>query len=121
MTKKRRIDLAVAVIMGALVIVGGMVWSAEKEKRRGVEHVQVLAAAHAQTIAMVRASTVPIDQAIKIALENFPGTVSEAGLEARYGTVVWEVEIVMADGEVRVIHIDAESGGVINTEDHVAG
>jgi uncharacterized membrane protein YkoI len=86
-----------------------------------MEHGQVLAAEHAQTIAMVRASTVTIDQAIRTALENFPGTVVEAGMEIRHGTVVWEVKIVMANHEVRVIHINAETGGVIDTEDHVVG
>ena len=119
MNKKRLV--IVSVVMGVLMIVGGMVRSAEKEKRRGVEHGQVLAAEHAQTIAMVRASTVTIDQAIKTALENFPGTAVEAGMQIRHGTVVWEVEIVLADHEVRVIHINAETGGVIDTEEHVAG
>jgi uncharacterized membrane protein YkoI len=117
---KKRLVMA-SLVMGVLVIVGGLVWSAEQEKKRGAEHAQAIAAEHAQALAIARDFTVTIDQAIKTALENFPGKVIEAGLEARYGTVVWEVDIVMADGEVKVIHIDAASGGVINTEDHVAG
>lgn len=119
MSKKRLV--VVSVLMGALVIVGGLVWSAEQEKKRGAEHAQAAAAERAQTVAMARVSTITIDQAIKTALENFPGQVVEAGLEARHGTVAWEIAIVLADGEVRVIHIDAESGGVIDTEEHVAG
>lgn len=127
MSKKRLV--VVSVLMGVLVIVGGLVWSAEQEKRRGAayaqaaaaERAQIIAAEHAQTVAMARVSTITIDQAIKRALENFPGQVVEAGLEARHGTVAWEIAIVLADGEVRVIHIDAESGGVIDTEEHVAG
>lgn len=69
---------------------------------------------------MVKAAKVTIDQAIKTASEKVPGTVIEAELEKKHDKIVWEVEVVAADGKVSEIHVDANSGAVIDVEDKKA-
>ncbi len=103
--------IVAAAVLGVIVVVGGMVWSGEKDKHKGEETKQV--------VAMATAATISIDQAINTALENFPGKVIEAELEKKYDKVVWEVEILTADQAVKVVHIDAGSGSVITTEEKV--
>jgi uncharacterized membrane protein YkoI len=102
-----------AVVIGVMVIVGGMVWSAEKEKHKGEDAKQV--------VAMAMAAKITIDQAIKTALDNFPGKVIEAELEKKHDKTVWEVEILTAEQVIKVVLIDAESGSVVTTEEKTAG
>jgi len=59
-------------------------------------------------------------QAIKTASEKVPGKVVEAELEKKHGTLVWEVEVVTAENKVMEVHIDAESGAVIDVEEEKA-
>lgn len=103
----------VAVVIGVVGVVGGMVWSAEQEKRNGLEA--------DQDIVMAMSAKITIDEAIKTALENFPGKVIEAELEKKHGKTVWDVEILTADRGIMEIHIDAASGSVIMTEEKMAG
>jgi len=65
---------------------------------------------------LVKDATVPIDQAIKTALEAAPGTVVEAELEKKHDKTVWEVEVLGADGKMTEVPIDAETGTVIDME-----
>jgi uncharacterized membrane protein YkoI len=65
---------------------------------------------------LAKAAKVTIDQAIKTASEKVQGTVIEAELEKKHDKVVWEVEIVAADGAVSEVHVDADSGSVIDVE-----
>lgn len=65
---------------------------------------------------LLKDAKIPIDQAIKTALEKVPGSAVEAELEKKHGKAVWEVEIVGADGKVTEVHIDAATGEVIDTE-----
>jgi uncharacterized membrane protein YkoI len=102
-----------AVVLGVMVIVGGMVWSAEKDKHKGEDTKQV--------VAMAMAAKITIDQAIKTASDKFPGKVIEAELEKKHDKTVWEVEILTAEQVIKVVHIDAESGSVVTTEEKTAG
>ncbi|HLZ34049.1 MAG TPA: PepSY domain-containing protein [Nitrospira sp.] len=102
-----------SVVIGAMVVVGGMVWSAEKDKYKGEDTKQV--------VAMATAAKITIDQAIKTALENFPGKVIEAELEQKHDKTVWEVEVLTAEQVIKVVHVDAESGSVVTTEEKAAG
>lgn len=111
MNKKHMV--VAAVVIGAIVIVGGMVWSAEKDKHKGEETKQV--------VAMAMAAKITIDQAIKTALDNVPGKVIEAELEKKHDKTVWEVEILTAEQAIKVVHIDADSGSVVTTEEKAAG
>lgn len=104
-----------AVVIGIVVIVGGMVWSAEKDKLkgRGGEDVK-------DVVAMAMAAKITIDQAIATALENFPGKVIEAELEKKHNKAIWEVEILTAEQGIMEVHVDAESGSVITTSEKMA-
>ncbi|MCP9453251.1 MAG: PepSY domain-containing protein [Nitrospira sp.] len=68
-------------------------------------------------VEMAQTAKVSIDQAIQTALEKVSGKVIEAELEHKHKTLVWEVEVVTSDNKVLEIHIDAESGAVIDVEE----
>ena len=65
---------------------------------------------------MADAAEVTIEQAAKSATEKTAGKVIEAELEKKHGKVIWEVKTVDADGKATEMHIDAESGAVIETK-----
>lgn len=65
---------------------------------------------------MAAQAKVAIEQAIKTASDRQPGRVIEAELEKKHGKAVWEVEVVTADGKIVEVHVDAESGAVIDVE-----
>jgi len=109
----RKRNIAVGIAVGATLVVGELVWSKERGQDKQEENRQV--------VAMAMVATVPIEQAIKTALENFPGKVIEAELEKKQDKTVWEVEILTAEQGLMVVHVDAASGSVINTEEKLAG
>ena len=65
---------------------------------------------------MAAAAKVTIDQAIKTASDKVAGKVIEAELEKKHNKLVWEVEVVTSDNKVMEVHIDAETGTVIDVE-----
>lgn len=69
---------------------------------------------------MATAAKVMIDQAIKTASDKVPGKVIEAELEKKHNKLVWEVEVVTPENKVMEVHIDAESGVVIDVEEEKA-
>ena len=66
---------------------------------------------------MAAAAKVTIDQAVKTASEKVPGTIIEAELEKKHHKLVWEVEVVTAGKKVMEVHIDADTGAVIDLEE----
>lgn len=66
---------------------------------------------------MAAAAKVTIDDAIKTASEKVSGKVIEAELETKHNKLVWEVEVVTAENKVMEVHIDAETGAVIDVEE----
>lgn len=98
-----------AVAVGAMLVLNGPAWSDQKGKGKKDES--------KETIEMAAVAKVTIDQAIKAALEKVAGKVVEAELEKKHGTLVWEVEVVTAENKVMEVHIDAESGAVIDVEE----
>lgn len=66
---------------------------------------------------MAATAKVTIDQAIKTASEKVSGKIIEAELEQKHNKLVWEVEIVTADKKVMEVHIDADTGTVIDVEE----
>ena len=98
-----------AVAIGAMLVLNGPVWSDEKGKGKKNESKEI--------VKMVAKAKVTIDQAIKTAMEKVPGKVVEAELEKKHNTLVWEVEVVTAENKVMEVHIDAESGAVIEVQD----
>ena len=100
------------VAIGAMLVLNGPAWSDDKGKGKKEES--------KQTIEMAATAKVTIDQAIKTASEKVPGKVVEAELEKKHDTLVWEVEVVTAENKVMEVHIDAESGAVIDVEDEMS-
>ena len=98
-----------AVALGAVLVLNGPAWSDDKGKGKKDES--------KETVEMAAKAKVTIDQAIKTASEKVPGKVVEAELEKKHGTLVWEVEVVTAENKVMEVHIDAESGAVIDVEE----
>jgi uncharacterized membrane protein YkoI len=103
--------IVTALVIGVTVVIGGLVWSSGKERKSGDENKQM--------VGMAMAATVTIDQAIKTALENFPGKIVEAEMEKEHGKTVWNIEIVTFEQQIKVVQIDAESGSVIATAEKV--
>lgn len=112
MMNKKTMIIA-AVVIAVVGVVGGMVWSAEKEKHKGAET--------NQEIAMATSAKITIEEAMKTALENFPGRVIEAELEKKQDKTVWEVEILTAEQGIVAVYIDADSGSVVTTEQKKTG
>jgi uncharacterized membrane protein YkoI len=98
-----------AVAIGAMLVLNGPAWSDQKGKGKKDEA--------KETVEMAATAKVTIDQAIKIASEKVAGKVVEAELEMKHDKLVWEVEIVTAENKILEVHIDAESGAVINVEE----
>jgi uncharacterized membrane protein YkoI len=71
-------------------------------------------------VEMAATAKVTIDQAIKTASEKVSGKVIEAELEKKHAKLVWEVEVVTAENKVMEVHIDAETGAVIDVEEEKA-
>jgi len=59
---------------------------------------------------MANDSQITIEQAIHHAMKEVPGTVIKAELEKEHGPLMWEIEVVTADGKVNEVHIDGTSG-----------
>jgi uncharacterized membrane protein YkoI len=95
--------------LGVMLVLNGPAWSDQKGKGKKDES--------KETVEMAAAAKVTIDQAIKTASEKVPGKVVEAELEKKHGMLVWEVEVVTPENKVMEVHIDAESGAVIDVEE----
>lgn len=66
------------------------------------------------------AAKVSIDEAVTTAREKVPGTVIDAKLEQKHDRLIWEVEVVTAGKIVMEVHINAETGAVIDVEEEKA-
>ncbi|HEV8540054.1 MAG TPA: PepSY domain-containing protein [Nitrospiraceae bacterium] len=107
--KDLRIMMALmAVSVGAVLALSGPAWSDDKGKDR--HHTK-------QMVEMSKTAKITVDQAIKTATEKVAGKVIEAELERKHDRAVWEVEIVGSDDKVMEVHIDADTGAVIDTEE----
>ena len=96
-----------ALMLGAFCMATTPAWSDTGRKRTSDEgHVADL----------VKGAKVTIDQAVKTALDEVPGTPVEAELEKKQDKTVWEVEVLGADGKLTEVHIDAVSGAIIDTK-----
>lgn len=86
-------------------------WIAGGALASGILAVGAFGAVSAQTVA--DATGLTEDQAIAIALAEFPGEVEEVELEREDGILIYEVEIETADGGETEVEIDANSGEII--------
>lgn len=97
----------VALLIGSVFMLSGPAWSDGKGKKKDETK---------EAVEMSKTAKVAIEQAIKTAQEKVPGKVIEAELERKHDKAVWEVEIAGADDQVTEVHIDADTGAVIDTE-----
>ncbi|RPH78638.1 MAG: hypothetical protein EHM80_09825 [Nitrospiraceae bacterium] len=95
--------------IGVMLVLNGPAWSDQKGKGKKDEA--------KETVEMAATAKVTIDEAIKTASEKVPGKVVEAELEMKHDKIIWEVEVVTAENKVMEVHIDAESGAVIEVEE----
>ena len=65
---------------------------------------------------VAEATGLSMEQAIEIALLEVPGEVQEAELEREDGVMVYEIEILDANGQEFEIEIAADTGEVIEIE-----
>lgn len=107
----QKIMRALTVIGSLVLALGNQAWSDEKPgKRKGV----------AQDKIEMATAKVTIEQAARIASEKVHGTVIEAELERRLGKLVWEVEAVTPENRLLTVHVDENTGGVIDVEEKEA-
>ncbi len=104
----RRSGLLVALI-GLALVLSVPAWADSKDKGKEKEETK-------EAVEMSKTAKVTVEQAIKTATEKVAGKVIEAELERKHDRAVWEVEIVGADDKVTEVHIDADTGAVIDTE-----
>ena len=71
-------------------------------------------------IEMAVTAKATIDEAIKTASEKIAGKIIEAELERKHDRLVWEVEVLTDENKVMEVHIDAETGAVIDVEEEKA-
>jgi uncharacterized membrane protein YkoI len=106
----RRQSLTVFVLLLLLaagtLVVAGAAYADEKEKKGKAE--------------MAAAAKVTIEEAIKTASDKVAGKVIEAELEHKHNKLVWEVEVLTAENKVMEVHIDADTGAVIDVEEEKA-
>jgi uncharacterized membrane protein YkoI len=100
--------MGAALVAGTLLVLGGTAL-AEKKGEKGEKH--------KNKVEMAETAKVTIDQAVKTASEKVPGKIIEAELEKKHDKTVWEVEILTDDKTMKEVHIDADSGAVIDVED----
>lgn len=100
----RFLTLVLTLTAGTVLALGSPAWSDKKKDEE------------CDVAALVKDAKVTIEQAAKTAVEKIPGTVVEAELEKKHDTVIWDVEVLGADGKVTEVHIDAVTGAVIDTE-----
>jgi uncharacterized membrane protein YkoI len=98
-----------ALAIGAVLVLNGPAWSDQQGKGKKDEV--------KETVEMAATAKVTIEQAIKTASAKVEGKVVEAELERKRDKLVWEVEVVTAENKVMEVHIDAESGAVIDVEE----
>ncbi len=104
----QQIVIAFTVIGGLVLALGTQVWSDEKPGREKDETKDKIEMATAK---------VTIEQAVRTASEKVHGTVIDAELERRLGKLVWEVEVVTPENRLLTVHVDANSGRVLDVEE----
>jgi len=107
---RRVLAMAAAAFTGVILAVTVPAWSDEKGGKKEKDETK-------QAVEMSKTAKVTIEQAIKTATEKVAGKVIEAELERKHDKAIWEVEIVGADDKVSEVHVDADSGAVIDVEE----
>ncbi len=103
-----------ALLAGLIFALGLPACTEEHESKKEAEHKEAKKEDESKDKAALAASAkVTIEQAIKTATDKVQGKVIEAELEKEDETLVWEVEIVGADGKVAELYVDAGTGALV--------
>lgn len=65
------------------------------------------------------AAKISIDEAIATAREKVSGTVIDVELEQKHDRLIWEIEVVTTEKQVKDVHIDAHTGTIIGVEEEL--
>ncbi|WP_439123852.1 PepSY domain-containing protein [Marivita sp.] len=80
----------------------------------------LFAATGVASVASAQANATPpaftTEQVTEIALAEVPGEVQETELEREYGVLVYEIEILTADGVEMEVEINADTGEILEVE-----
>jgi uncharacterized protein (AIM24 family) len=80
----------------------------------------LLATAGLASVAVAQANapvpTFAVEQAVEIALAQVPGEVQETDLEREDGMLVYEIDILTADGVEMEVEINADTGEILDIE-----
>ena len=106
-TVEKKVGMAMAAFVGSVLVLSAPAWSGEKKEMDETK----------KAVEMSKTAKVTVEQAIKTATEKVAGKVIEAELEKKHDKAVWEVEIVGADDKVKEVHVDADTGAVIDVEE----
>ncbi len=106
-TVGKKVGTAMAAFVGSVLVLSAPAWSGEKKEMDETK----------KAVEMSKTAKVTVEQAIKTATEKVAGKVIEAELEKKHDKAVWEVEIVGADDKVKEVHVDADTGAVIDVEE----
>lgn len=60
---------------------------------------------------------VSIVEAIATVRENVSGTIIKTELEQKHDRLIWEIEVVTTEKQVKEVHIDAQTGTIIDVEE----
>jgi uncharacterized membrane protein YkoI len=84
--------------------------------RAGLLAILFLAPATAATHAQSSVAKITEAQAMKIALEQIPGKVTDVKIERKRGKNVYVVEIQTPDGGEKDVFVDIETGKIVGTD-----
>ena len=102
----------IALAFVAAVLGAGGVGYAVRDSFDGREHRE-------EVTSVERGSTaqLPLEDALKIALEQVPGEVVKVERDEENGIDVFEIKVLASNGRVREITLDARDGRVLELED----
>lgn len=110
----RTVGTFASLLAGLIFALGLPACTEEHESKKEGEHKEAKKEDESKDkAALAAAAKVTIEQAIKTATDKVQGKVIEAELEKEDGKLVWEVEIVGADGKLSELYVDAGTGVLV--------
>jgi uncharacterized membrane protein YkoI len=67
--------------------------------------------------ALRKGEVMPLTAILHIVAKRQPGTVIAVDLETRRGKLIYEIDVITADGRRRELRLDARSGKILAVED----
>jgi uncharacterized membrane protein YkoI len=111
-TQKALLVPATAVVLAAAAF--GWVLQQVQAHEKNAQEIEISALSPEEKLKWVKAVKVPLTDAIKTALARTPGQAVQATLESLKGRLLYEIEIVTAEGVVVEVFIDPQSGKIID-------